>query len=217
MNLAVSSALLPECDEALVQFLSRLGLGCCLGGLLKADVVEASDLINAPAEELLAAGLNMIQVRRLLRHASSLGLNCLGGEAFGAFLSGVKVDREADLLLKGMWEVADLNEAKDDELLAAGLSPMQLRRVRRGLAQGGGGSGGAAHGGDLGEGSGGSGGGAAQYSGPGGDLAHGGVGTGGAGTSMAASQAATAAVLSVEHGRERNPYFGEQSILEAFT
>ena len=166
-------------------------------------------------------------------------------EDFRRFLGTLCLSsKESSLVEAGFAVPLDLKEALDGELQAAGLNMVQIRRVRRffapmavttdegvhgnysngpigGWAQGGGGAGGVTtHGNGPGastvQGGGGSGGDASRSS----DLCGGaeqyGVGPGGASTSMAASQAAAAAVLLVEHDQERNQDFGEQSILEAF-
>jgi hypothetical protein len=109
-----------EYDEALGPFLVRLGLGDRLKGLLEADVVEIDDLIYAPDVELLAAGFTRIQVSRLRRHSHDLGNSCSGWEVLEAFLRTARLDCKPPLLGIGLWEPADLVEATDDEILAAG-------------------------------------------------------------------------------------------------
>ena len=86
--------------------------------------------------ELLGAGLTRIQVSRLRRHAHDLGNSCVGWEVLEAFLRTARLDCKPLLLGFGLWELADLDgdEASDDELLAAGLLPVQLRRLRRALS-----------------------------------------------------------------------------------
>ena len=159
-------------SEAFRLLLGNLGLSCKESNLAEAGFAVPLDLKEALDDELQAAGLNMVQIRRVRRFFVSEECAVAGALTFTAAQS----ER-----VNGNGPTGDRAQRGGG---ASGVAPNDSC-PGVGNADGGG-----------------SGGNDTQYSGPGGGLAQGGIDTGGASTSMAASLAAAAAVLVIEHDQK---------------